>query len=276
MKIDILTLFPNMFTGPFDESIINRARDYGLVDIQIHQLRDWAKDKHKTVDDRPYGGGVGMLMKVEVIYEALEDLRKLDSSLSGVSNQLSDDQISDSQISDNLRPDKLRSENRQLKPEKPKTEKVVLLDAGGEKFTQKKAVEYSKLEHLILVCGRYEGVDYRVHEHLVDDVISIGDFVVTGGELPAMLVTDAVTRLIPNVLEKDTATDLESFSLSQSTTHNLQPTTLLEYPQYTRPEEFNGWKVPEILLTGDHDKIEKWRKEKSLEKTQKVRPDLLK
>jgi tRNA (guanine37-N1)-methyltransferase len=230
MKIDILTLFPNMFSGPFDESIVKRARDFGLVEIQTHQLRNWAKDKHQTVDDRPFGGGVGMLMKVEPIYNALEDLKKNTSQ----------------------------------------NTKVVLMDAGGEKFTQKKAQEYAKLENLIIVCGRYEGVDYRVHEHLVDDRISIGDFIVTGGELPAMLVVDAVTRLIPNVLEKDTATDFESFSLSSD------QQLLLEYPQYTRPEEFHGWKVPEVLLTGHHDNIENWRMEKAKETTKKIRPDLTK
>lgn len=215
-----------MFSGPFDESIIKRARDFGLVEINIHQLRNWAKDKHQTVDDRPFGGGVGMLMKVEPIFEALKELKKANT-------------------------------------------KVVLMDAGGEKFTQKKAIEYSKTEHIIVICGRYEGVDYRVHEHLVDDVVSVGDFIVTGGELPAMLVVDAITRLVPNVLEKDGATDFESFSLSS----NEQE--LLEYPQYTRPEEFNGWKVPQILLTGHHDNIEKWRLEKAREKTTQVRPDLL-
>jgi tRNA (guanine37-N1)-methyltransferase len=234
MKISILTLFPNMFTGPFDESIIKRAQNYGLVEIETRQLRDWAHDKHQTVDDRPYGGGVGMLMKVEPIAEAIEEIR---------------------------------GENKNCK--------VVLMDAGGEKFTQRKAEEYSKLDHLILVCGRYEGVDHRIHEHLVDDSISIGDFVVTGGEIPAMLVVDSVTRLIPNVLEKDTATDFESFSLTNQLTNN-ETTSLLEYPQYTRPEEFNGWKVPEVLLTGDHKKIEEWKKEESIKKTKKVRPDLLK
>lgn len=239
MKIDILTLFPNMFSGPFDESIIKRARDYGLVEINTHQLRNWAKDKHKTVDDRPFGGGVGMLMKVEPIYEALEKLKKGNAK------------------------------------EQMLNERVILLDAGGIPFTQKKAVEYSKFDHLILVCGRYEGVDYRVHEHLVDDVISIGDFVVTGGELPAMLIVDAVTRLLPGVLEKDTATAFESFSLPSAISDQTSA-SLLEYPQYTRPEEFNGWKVPGVLLSGNHVEIEKWHKEASLKKTQKVRPDLLK
>ncbi len=237
MKIDILTLFPNMFSGPFDESIIKRATNYGLAEINTHQLRNWAKDKHQTVDDRPFGGGVGMLMKIEPIHSALEDLKS------------------------------------QLPPKNYKL-KTILLDAGGEKFTQEKAQEYSKLDHLILVCGRYEGVDHRVHEHLVDEVISIGDFVVTGGELPAMLVTDAVIRLLPGVLQKDTATALESFSLPLSAVHSSQVTGL-EYPQFTRPEEFKGWKVPEVLLTGDHKKIEEWKMQKAKEKTKKIRPDLL-
>lgn len=231
MKIDIVTLFPNMFAGPFDESIIKRARNFGLLDLQIHQLRKWTHDKHQTVDDRPFGGGVGMLMRIEPIYEAVEELKSHCS-------------------------------------------KVILLDAGGEKFTQKKAVEYSKFDHLIVICGRYEGVDHRVHEYVVDDIVSVGDFIVTGGELPAMLLVDAVTRLIPNVLEKDTATEFESFSLSQPTNH--KPQTLLEYPQYTRPEEFNGWKVPDILLSGHHGEIEKWRQKKAFENTKNVRPDLLK
>jgi tRNA (guanine37-N1)-methyltransferase len=198
MKISILTLFPNMFTGPFDESIIKRAQNYGLVDIETRNLRDWAHDKHQTVDDRPYGGGVGMLMKVEPIARALEALKmtndKQSLPLRGKSQMLNEE---GRQIPDQVRHDVGFSQ------------KVVLMDAGGEKFTQRKAEEYSKLDHLILVCGRYEGVDHRVHEHLVDDIISIGDFVVTGGEIPAMLVVDAVTRLIPDVLEKDTATDFE-------------------------------------------------------------------
>lgn len=255
MKISILTLFPNMFTSPFDESIIKRAQNYGLVEIKAHQLRDWAKDKHQTVDDRPYGGGVGMLMKIEPIALALEELKITNDKL------------------------QITNEGKKQKTKLPTTnykQRTVLLDAGGEKFTQKKAIEYSKLDHLILVCGRYEGVDHRVHEHLVDDVISIGDFVVTGGEIPAMAVVDAVTRLIPGVLEKDTATDFESFSISQSNPYDLSSKPLLEYPQYTRPDEFNGWKVPDVLKTGNHKDIEKWKKEESIKKTKKNRPDLLK
>lgn len=223
LKIDILTLFPDMFTGPFDESIIARAKDKNLVEIKIHALRDWGLGTHKTVDDRPYGGGVGMILRVDVVSAAITNLQL---------------------------------------PIYKKT-KTVLLDAGGQKFTQAKAQEYSKLDHLILIAGHYEGVDYRVHEHLVDDVISIGDYVLTGGELPAMVITDCVARLIPGVLAKPEAAQFESFS-------NFK----LEHPHYTRPEEFNGWKVPEILLTGHHENIDKWREERSVEKTKKVRPDL--
>lgn len=221
MKIDILTLFPNMFAGPFTESIIKRAQDKNLVEIKIHNLRDWAKDSHKTVDDRPYGGGAGMVLKVEVIADAIAS----------------------------------------LKSEKSKT---ILLTPQGKTFKQNKAVELSKEKHLILICGHYEGFDERIREHLVDEEISIGDFVLTGGELPAMMVTDAIVRLIPNVLKKEDATVSESF------TDNL-----LEYPQYTRPEEYNGWKVPEVLLSGNHKEIANWQKAKAQEKTLSCRPDLM-
>lgn len=210
-----------MFKGPFEESIIKRAQEKGLVEIKIHNLRNWAKDKHNTVDDRPYGGGVGMVLMVEPIYSALQELRAEKS-------------------------------------------KVILLDAGGKTFNQQKARELSKSEHLIFIAGHYEGVDQRTKDHLVDEEISIGDYVLTGGELPTMVVIDSVVRLIPGVLEKEDATKYESF------TENL-----LEYPQYTRPEDFRGWKVPEVLLSGNHKEIEKWRKEKSLERTKKLRPDLL-
>ena len=225
MKIDILTLFPKMFTGPFNESIIKRAQAKGLVEINIHDIRVWGEGERKTVDDRPYGGGVGMILRVDIIEKAVSELKK------------------DSQST-----------------------KVILLDATGKKFTQGMARQLSQAEHLILIAGHYEGFDHRVHEHLVDEVISIGDYVLTGGELPAMVLTDTIVRLIPSVLEKPSATEIESFSEEN----------ILEFPQYTRPEEYKGWKVPEELLSGNHKLIEKWRKKRALEKTKKQRPDLLK
>ena len=224
MKISIITLFPAMFKGPFDESIVKRAIDKSLVEIEIHDLRRWGEGKRRVVDDRPYGGGVGMILKPDVIQRAVEDIKKQN---------------------------------------KAKRAKVVLLDAGGERFTQKKAEQLSKVDHLILIAGHYEGVDFRVHETVADEVISIGDYVLTGGEIPAMAVTDSIIRLIPKVLEKEQATRLESFSENT-----------LEYPQYTRPENFKGSKVPQVLLSGNHTEIEKFRKQKALEKTKKVRPDL--
>lgn len=223
MRIDIITLFPNMFRGPFDESIVKRAQEKRLVEIYIHDLRGWGMGKRKTVDDRPYSGGVGMILRVDVLDQALISLKK-------------------------------------------KNSRIILLDATGEKFTQKKALQLTKEEHLIIIAGHYEGVDHRVHENLVDDIISIGDYVLTGGELPAMVLTDAVARLVPGVLEKTDATKYESFSESNT----------LEYPQYTRPEEYNGWKVPEILLTGDHKKISEWKYQQSSSLTKKERPDLFK
>lgn len=209
MKIDILTLFPKMFEGPFAESIVRRAIDKNLVQVQVHDLRKWTKDKRKTVDDRTYGGGAGMILRVDIIDTALKNLRT----------------------------------------EEHKNSKVILLDATGEKFTQQKAVQLSKVEHLILIAGHYEGVDHRVHEHLVDEVISIGDYVLTGGELPAMVLVDSIVRLIPGVVGKEASIIEESHSKPGYT----------EYPQYTRPENYKGWKVPEILLSGNHKKIKKWR-----------------
>ncbi len=220
MKIDIITLFPKMFNGPFDESIVRRAQNKSLVEINIHDLRKWAKDKRKTVDDRPYGGGTGMILMIEPIYEALKKIKN-------------------------------------------KKSKIILLSPRGRIFNQDKAREFSKLDHLILIAGHYEGFDERIEEHLVDEEISIGDYVLTGGELPAMVLIDAVVRLIPGVLEKEEATKFESFSEGN----------LLEYPQYTRPENFKGWKVPEILLSGNHAEIEKWRHQKALEKTKKTIAD---
>jgi tRNA (guanine37-N1)-methyltransferase len=208
MKVDILTLFPKMFSGPFAESIVKRAEDKGLVEITIHDLRDWGEGERRSVDDRPYGGGVGMILRVDIIEAALKDLRT-------------------------------------------KNSRVILMDAGGVTFSQAKAREFSKAEHLIIIAGHYEGVDHRVHEHLADEVISIGDYVLTGGEIPAMVISDAVVRLIPGVLEKPEATQIESFSQEG----------VKEFPQYTRPETYKGWKVPEVLLSGNHKEIEKWRKE---------------
>jgi len=235
MKIDILTLFPKMFKGPFDESIIKRAQSRGLVQIKIHNLRKWAKDKHKTVDDRPYGGGVGMILMIEPIDRALRDLKG------------------------------------KRKIQKPK---VVLLSPQGKVFNQKLAKKLSKEKHLILICGHYEGVDERVREYLINEEISIGDYILTGGEIPAMVVVDAVVRLIPNVIEREEAIKKESFVCINELIHSNKG--LLEYPQYTRPENYKGLKVPKVLLSGNHKEIARWREKKALEKTRKKRPDLLK
>jgi tRNA (guanine37-N1)-methyltransferase len=229
MRMDILTLFPDMFTGPFDESIIKKAQKKSLIEINIHNLRKWTLDKHKTVDDRPFGGGVGMIIKVDVVDRAVKTLKNRG---------------------------KIKSMNT----------KVILLDAGGKKFTQNKALQLSKLEHLILIAGHYEGADYRIHKYLADEVISIGDYVLTGGEIPTMVLVDAIVRLIPGVIVKKDAIKFESFA---------RPRKLLEYPQYSRPEKYLKWKVPAVLLSGNHKEIEKWKQKQSLIKTKKVRPDLI-
>ncbi len=216
MKIDILTLFPKMFSGPFAESIVKRAQDKGLTEINIHDLRKWGLDDRRTVDDRPYGGGPGMILRVDVIDTALKN----------------------------------------LKTKEHKNSKTILLDAGGKRFTQQKAVQLSKLEHIILIAGHYEGVDHRVHEHLMDEVISIGDYVLTGGEIPVMVIIDSVVRLIPGVIKLESITE-ESFSQWKMENGKWKINT--EYPQYTRPENYKGWKVPEVLLSGNHKKIKNWR-----------------
>jgi tRNA (guanine37-N1)-methyltransferase len=207
LKIDILTIFPEMFEKVFSTSIIGRATGTGLVDIKVHNLRDWSDDNYKSVDDRPFGGGAGMVMRVDVIGRALADLRK------------------------------------------PNT-KVVLLDTKGEMYDQKAAEILKGEEHLILIAPHFEGVDHRVHDHLVDEVYSIGPYVLSGGELPVMVVVDSVVRLIPGALGNPESLTEESYSDSFA----------LEYPQYTRPADYQGWKVPEILLSGDHKKIAEWRK----------------
>jgi len=222
MKIDVLTLFPAMFAGPLDESIIMRARKKGLLDLKIHDLRQWTHDRHRTVDDKPFGGGPGMLMKPEPLFEAVESLQR-------------------------------------------EATKVILLSPGGRKFDQAIARELAEQKDLLLVTGHYEGFDERVREALADDELSIGDYVLTNGALPAMVVIDAVTRLLPGVLGDDDSSRDESFS------HGL-----LEYPQYTRPAEFRGMKVPDVLVSGNHAEIEKWRREQATKRTKEKRPDLLK
>jgi len=221
MKIDVLTLFPAMFAGPLDESIIKRARQAGLLDLHLHQLRDWTHDRHKTVDDRPFGGGPGMLLKPEPIFEAVESLQR----------------------------EKTR---------------VVLMSPSGRKFDQAIARELAQQEHLLIVTGHYEGFDERIREGLADDELSIGDYVLTNGALPAMVVIDTVTRLLPGVLGDDASSTEESFS------HGL-----LEYPQWTRPAEFRGMKVPDVLVSGNHAEIAKWRAEQAKKRTQEQRPDLI-
>jgi tRNA (guanine37-N1)-methyltransferase len=221
MKIDVLTLFPAMFAGPLDESIVKRARDTGRLDLRIHNLRDYAHDRHRTVDDRPFGGGPGMLLKPEPIFEAVE-------ALAG------------------------------------DVARVILLSPAGRPFSQVIAQELAGVPHLLLVSGHYEGFDERVREHLADDELSIGDYVLTNGALPVMVVVDAVARLLPGVLGDETSAQDESFS------HGL-----LEYPQYTRPAEFRGMKVPEVLLSGNHAQIARWRAEQARLRTEQRRPDLL-
>jgi tRNA (guanine37-N1)-methyltransferase len=221
VKIDVLTLFPAMFAGPLDESIVKRARAAGLLDLKIHNLRDWTHDRHKTVDDRPFGGGPGMLLKPEPLFEAIESLQR----------------------------EKTR---------------VILLSPAGRQFNQAIARELAQQEDLLLVTGHYEGFDERVREGLADDELSVGDYVLTNGALPAMVVIDAVTRLLPGALGDDESSHDESFS------HGL-----LEYPQYTRPAEFRGMKVPDVLVSGNHAEIDKWRREQAKLRTNERRPDLL-
>jgi tRNA (guanine37-N1)-methyltransferase len=221
MKIDIVTLFPEICRAPLSESIMKRAQKNGIVDLHIHNLRDWTTDKHHVADDAPFGGGQGMVMKPEPIFAAVEELR----------NQ---------------------------------TSKVVLMSPAGRRFDQQMAAQLSGESHLIIICGHYEGVDHRVIEHLVDLEISIGDYVLTNGAIAAVVLVDAIVRLMPGVLGHEQSAVDDSFSRG-----------LLEAPQYTRPAEFHGWKVPDVLLSGNHAEIETWRREQALKRTRENRPDLL-
>ncbi|HTS78102.1 MAG TPA: tRNA (guanosine(37)-N1)-methyltransferase TrmD [Bryobacteraceae bacterium] len=226
MKFHVLTIFPDFFRGPFEHGVIERAVSAGLLEIQIHDLRNWTNDRHRTVDDRPFGGGEGMLLKAGPIFEAVESIW----------------------------------------PSRAEGKKVVLLSAQGRRFDQALAREFAALDELLLICGRYEGVDERVAEHLADDEISIGDYVLSGGELAAAVVIDAVARLKEGVLGNQNSAVFESFSENG----------LLDCPQYTRPADFRGWKAPEVLLGGNHEQIRQWRLEAARRKTARLRPDLLK
>jgi tRNA (guanine37-N1)-methyltransferase len=253
MKITILTLFPQMFNGPFGHSIINRAREKNLVEIEFVNIRDFGTGKHRIVDDTEYGGGVGMVLKVEILHKAIEYAKK---------------RVPRVPKARDTRGTRLPAEALAKAGGTHDTfTKVVLLSATGKTYNQQKAREYSKLDHLIMICGHYEGVDERVKNY-IDEEVSIGDFILTGGEIPAMLIADSVTRLIPSVLPIG-AVEEESFS-------QINGETLLEYPHFTSPRSHEGYEVPTVLLSGDHKKIKKWRDEKSKEITRKLRPDLLK
>ncbi|UCC67087.1 MAG: tRNA (guanosine(37)-N1)-methyltransferase TrmD [Armatimonadota bacterium] len=225
MKIDVLTTFPEVFGPVLGASIVGRAREAGIVTIEVHDLRKWTGDRHRTTDDSPFGGGPGMVMKPEPFFEAVESLR--------------------------------------CAAEAGCREEVVLLCPQGERFEQGTARGLAQKDHLILLCGHYEGVDERVREHLATRAISVGDYVLTGGEIPAMVVIDAVVRLLPGALGAEEGAEADSFAEG-----------LLEHPQHTRPAEFRGWKVPEVLLSGNHEQIRRWRRKESLRRTKTVRPDL--
>ncbi len=240
MRFDILTIFPKMFDSYLGESILKRAREAGLLSIAIHDIRDFATDKHRKTDDTPYGGGAGMVMKVEPIFNALEAL-KIHHAYRQAGNEIRQSA------------DKMKNEEESETKNNKESDRIILLSAKGKTFSQEDARRLSGYERLVLICGRYEGVDERVAEHLADEELSIGDYVLTGGELPALVVLDAVARLIPGVLGNDKSADTESH----------REAGYLEYPQYTKPEVFRDWSVPPELLSGHHEEIEKWRRKHS-------------
>jgi tRNA (guanine37-N1)-methyltransferase len=229
MQFEVFTLLPEVFPPYLESSILQRARQRGLIDVRVHNIRDYTHDRHHTTDDTPYGGGGGMVMKPEPVFEAIETVLGLDSP-----------------------------------PPQPISMPIILLSPQGRLFTQRLAEELSRFERLALLCGRYEGVDERVRDHLVTDEISVGDYVLTGGELPALIMIDAISRLLPGVLGDPTGAQDDSHSMG-----------LLEYPHYTKPPKFRGWKVPEVLQGGNHAKIEQWRREQALLRTYNRRPDML-
>jgi tRNA (guanine37-N1)-methyltransferase len=249
MRFDLITIFPEFFVGPLDHGIVRRAREAGIAHINIQDLREFTKDKHRTVDDRPFGGGEGMVLKPEPLFEAAE---KLLGHGVGDAAELA-----------------TRDANTA----------IVLMSAAGRMFTQETAKRYAKLDRLILICGRYEGVDERVAEHLADEEVSVGDYVLSGGEMPAAVIIDAVTRLLPGALGNEASTQNESFQdyVAAIPASNSPRTreVLLDYPHYTRPAEYRGWKVPDVLMGGNHAEVAKWRRQQAIEKTSRNRPDLL-
>jgi tRNA (guanine37-N1)-methyltransferase len=260
MRFDLITIFPEFFVGPLEHGIVRKAREAGLIEIHVQDLRVFTKDKHRTVDDRPFGGGEGMVLKPEPLFEAVEFLLG--------------EAIGDAVV----------------KRELGAKTAIVLLSAAGKKFTQETARRYAGLERILFICGRYEGVDERVAEHLATEEISTGDFVLSGGELPAALIVDAVTRLLPGALGNEASSKNESFSKSENLPvrlgrdragqapslleTNSAANLLLDFPHYTRPADFRGWKVPEVLIGGNHAEVAKWRREQAVAKTKRNRPDL--
>jgi len=257
MRFDLITIFPEFFAGPLSYGILRRARENGLVEVNVQDLRVFTKDRHRTVDDRPFGGGEGMVLKPEPLFEAVESLLGRGAG------------------------DASKPGDADLKTA------IVLMSAAGKLFRQETARRYAQLERIIFICGRYEGVDERVTEHLATEEISVGDFVLSGGELPAMMIVDAVTRLLPGALGNEASSQNESFSAAvQSDSKALHPVgsarrqstltshVLLDFPHYTRPAEYRGWSVPEILIGGNHAEVAKWRRAAALEKTLRNRPDL--
>jgi len=248
MKADIVTIFPDFFRGPLDHGITRRAQEMGLVKIEVHDLRQFTHDRHRTVDDRPFGGGEGMVLKPEPIFDCLEPL--------GIAS-------------------------REERISRATKESVIVLSAQGERFTQKTASELAALDRIVLICGRYEGVDERISDFLADRELSIGDYVLSGGELAAAVVIEAVARLLPGAVGNEASTRQESFTAHAPANDASGPDStcgsggLLDYPHYTRPADFRGMPVPEVLLNGNHDEIRRWRREQALRKTLRNRPDLL-
>ena len=254
MRFELITIFPEFFAGPLDYGIVRRAREAGIVQIHVQDLREFTKDRHRTVDDRPFGGGEGMVLKPEPLFEAVE--------------KLLGHGVGDSEKKVALEPGTA----------------ILLMSAAGRLFTQETARRYAKLERLIVICGRYEGVDERVAEHLATEEVCVGDYVLSGGELPAVLVVDAVTRLLPGAVGNEASTQNESFSegsgewrvASDESQDRVGSRTqlLLDYPHYTRPADYRGWKVPDVLIGGNHAEVARWRREMAIEKTERNRPDL--